>query len=148
MWAPDALAIDEWRWRGIRRVLLPIYDLAMMIGGVIGAYAGIPAIEKFFPETVTDIGSAALAGAGFACFIGVAIPRAWLIEAIGKLVILALLAAYGIAIFILAGDGDLTRGFVLIIAFCAMLVPAGRLAMITGEIQERHAPDESDEENE
>lgn len=130
VWSKDAIPPDEWKYRSLTRVVLPLLDILVILAGVSGARLGIPAIQEFFPASVTVGASLLLSVAGFVSLAGVLFPRLWLVEVIGKAAMIGLLSAYVIALLMLTAEGDPTRGFVSVLATVALLLPGWRLYIL------------------
>jgi hypothetical protein len=138
IWAADAIPPDEWKYRGFKRVLLPVYDVLLILVGVGAETLGVPAVGEFFSAVVIDIVAIAFALAGFLCLVGVSFPKMWALEAAAKSVCLGLLSAYVTTLLVLTADGDPARGVVTIIATAMMLVPIYRLSLLGAERRARH----------
>jgi hypothetical protein len=133
IWHPDALPATEWKYRHIKRLWLPLYDLGIVALAVCGLVFGSPAIEELFPLALLHGVSIGVGAAGVACFVGVAFPRLWLLEVMAKSLVVGVLFIYAATLFRLTADGDPTRGFASIIALLAMGPPLIRMSILRGE---------------
>ncbi len=137
IWAQGAIPPSEWKYRNLKRVWLPLYDVGLVYAGVLAVTRGLPALELLFPLWVTITLGWLLIILGAACFAGVAVPRLWRLEGSGKSIVLAVLVAYSVALTILADTSSPTRGFVSAITALACILPAWRLDLLGEERRER-----------
>lgn len=136
IWAKGAIPADEYKYRQLKRVWLPFYDVLIFTAGVVGARYGIPAVEEFFPTGLTDTLSLTFAALGVLCLIGVGFPLMWRLEAAAKSAVIGLLLGYVLALVFLTGGGDPARGFVSVIAIMACIIPTFRLGILGYEKRE------------
>lgn len=139
IWHPDAIPPDEWKYRNLKRVWLPAYDLLIIIGGIIGATASIPALDLVFPAHVVDVLGIVLTLVAIVCLVGVCFPRLWALEIIGKAILIGILASYAIAIVLLAGLGEGHREFIAFVVLSTLPLPLYRMSLLGEEIRERRA---------
>jgi hypothetical protein len=137
IWAPGAIPPEEHKYRNLKRVILPIYDILIVIGGVSAWRYGVPAIQELFSMWITGIVSVVFTAAGVACFIGVAFPKLASLETAAKIVVIGMLTSYVTALALLLSEGDADRGFISVIAVMAMLLPLWRISLLSGERQKR-----------
>lgn len=145
IWAPNAIPANEWKYRNLKRVMFPVIDFLFILGGFSAARFGIPAISEFFPDPVVDAFSYVLSAVGLACLVGVSFPRLWGLEMVSKILLLAQVAGYVTALFLLTAAGEGNRGFVLIIAAVAVCPILWRLTLLASKWSERRAQEEADE---
>lgn len=137
IWAKGAIPADEFKYRNLKRIWLPFFDICVIVGGLVGSVNGIPAVEEFFPVGLTDTLSLTFAALGLFCLIGVAFPSLWRLESFAKSSVIGLLIGYVFALVFLVSGGDPARGFVSVIAIMACIVPAFRLGILGYEKRER-----------
>lgn len=137
IWAPEAITVDEWKYRNLKRVLLPAIDLFFIFGGFSAVRFGIPAISEFFPDPVVDAFSFTLSLVAFACLVGVSFPRLWAVEIVAKILLLVQLVTYVTSLFLLTAVGEGNRGFVLFVSAVAAAVILWRITLLAAEWQER-----------
>lgn len=143
IWHPDAIPLDEWKYRNLKRVLLPIVDVFLIWCGVWAGIQGIPAIDLFFTDWVSDSFSYVFTGAAMLALIGVAFPRLWWVEAGAKIVLSGLLASYLGALMLLTLPSIGSRGFISGLAGIALGIVTWRLSLLGGEwAQRRNEGDE------
>jgi Na+/proline symporter len=137
IWGRGAIPVEEWKYRNLKRIALPVLDGLFILGGISAARYGVPAISEFFDDVAVDLFSYGLSLVAFGCLLGVIFPRLWWLEAIAKSALLGLLTGYVVSLFLLTAVGEGNRGFVLIIAMCSMVLPVWRLTLLAAEWQER-----------
>lgn len=137
IWAPDAIPIEEWKYRNLKRIMFPVVDLLFVLAGIAAVREGVPAINEFFPGYIVTAFSYLLILAGFVCLIGVSFPRLWPVEIAGKSVLLGLITGFILSLFILICFGESQRGFAFAIA-CVSICPIyWRLTLLGNEWQSR-----------
>lgn len=137
IWSKTAIPAEEWKYRNVKRVLFPLIDFILFLGGFSAAYFGVPAISEFFPRAIVDTFSTLLSVAALLAFIGVVFPRLWGLEIVANAIVLGLTVGYYVALVILTVNGQGRGGFILAIASIALAVIIWRLSMLGDEWQER-----------
>lgn len=155
IWHRDAIPPEEHKYRQLKRVYLPLYDGILVAAGLWATAYGSPVLHRLFSDDTVDVMGMALAVAGMVCFSGIAIPSFWLIEFIGKTVVIMLLGGYAGAVTLFRTNPDPSAGFIVFILALGLIPPFIRLTILGEEIKERraeaaaeaaHAPDTPDEE--
>jgi hypothetical protein len=139
IWHPRAIPLAEWKYRHIKRLWLPLYDVGIFCAAVAGVVFGVPAIEEFYTKALLDTVAVFVMVAAVACLAGVAFPGLWRLEVIAKSCVLGVLFIYAFALVVLTADGDPNRGFVAIIALLAMGPPLIRMSILREERLTRDA---------
>ncbi len=137
IWHPDAIPPDEWKFRNLKRVALPFYDLVAIGGGIWAACFGSPVLRALFEQHVIDAAGLALSVSAFVCLLGVIFPRLWRWEIAGKVALVALLAAYAAAVTFFRTNPDPSAGFAAFILVLALPLPIFRLSLLGEEIKDR-----------
>lgn len=137
IWHPDAIPPDEWKYRNLKRVWLPLFDLIVFGAGLWALIYGSPLLHRLFREEVIDVVGGLLAAVALICLFGVVFPRLWKIEIAGKITMLALLSAYAAAIIFYRANPDPSAGFVVFVIFTGFPLPLFRLTLLGEEIKER-----------
>lgn len=113
------------------RVVLPLYDVGIMMLGIFGTIFGVPAIEEFFPHPITNVSCVLIFLSGLAAFAGISFPALVPLEAWGKIAFIGFMYGYaGSLIWLLFVDGEVTRGFVSVLAVFFTLLPLFRLYLL------------------
>jgi hypothetical protein len=101
IWHRNAIPLAERKYASpLKRVLFPVFDVAIVLFGIAGLRVGFQAMTLTFPMPVPSIIYGLLIGAGVVCFVGCAFPRLWLPEIVGKLIILMTLGVLLVAMLI------------------------------------------------
>lgn len=139
IWAPGAIPLSEAKYATpLKRVILPLYDLGAVLGGVYAIRSGIPSLDVLVPPLVSDITGYGFIVVAIACLAGISFPRLWAVETAGKALLFALLGTYLLALRTLAihiDDGN--RDFISVIVYLAMLLPVTRLWILGVEYRDR-----------
>lgn len=75
VWHPDAITPEEWKYRNLKRVWLPLFDVIIITLGYVAALQGTPIMNRLFDHTVVDGIGIGLLVTGLVCLVGVAFPR-------------------------------------------------------------------------
>lgn len=112
VWAHDGIQAEDWKYRDLQRVWLPLYDLIAIYAGLMGLLFGSPILEKVFGivDSFAIIDPIDWATGGFVlialtCFIGVIHPRLWAVEIVAKVMLVGLIAAYIFTIIVYGDRG-------------------------------------------
>ncbi len=141
IWHPDAISPDEWKFRNLMRVALPVYDAIVVGAGVWAMLWGSPILHRLFPEQVIVILGALLAVAGIACGVGVVFPALWRLEVMSKVALVALLGTYAVVVLLFRSSPDPSSAFVVFILLLALPLPLFRLSLLGEDIKERREED-------
>lgn len=94
VWSRSGVPAEAWRFRGLFRFVFPLTDLFFCYFGVVGYIGGVVSVRAAAGVTFTTWWSALIAVSAAAAFVGVIIPKFWLLELIGKILLIALVAGY------------------------------------------------------
>jgi hypothetical protein len=139
IWHPDAIPPDEWKFRSMKRVWLPLYDLIVIGAGLWATAYGSPLLHRLFAEPVIDVAGMVMSVAGMVCLMGVIFPAFWTVEMVGKITVLFLLAVYGACVWFFPTRPDPASGFVVFILALGIIPPMIRLSVLGEELKERRA---------
>lgn len=137
IWHTDAIPPEEWKWRKLKRVWLPLYDLIAIGAGVWASLFGSPVLHVLFHKTVIDTAGIVLAVVATICLLGVVFPRLWRWEIAGKVTLVSLLGSYAVAVMLFRTNPDPSAGFVVFILALSLPLPIFRLDLLGEEIKER-----------
>jgi hypothetical protein len=137
VWAPDAIAPEDYEHRNLTRVMFPVIDVLFFYCGLNASWFGVPAISEFFADHTVDLYAYSLAAVSVACLVGVAFPALWALEILAKSALLSLVSLYFLALFILTAVGEGNRGFVVGIAAVAMCPVIWRINQLGSQWQKR-----------
>lgn len=113
IWNPDAIPVYEGATSAeLKRELLPVFDLILVIMGSMAVVKGMPTFDIVYNDYISTAAAITLlSGAAIAAF-GLIFPRFWRWEAVGKIVMFAILTGYSIALWSFVATGEDGRGFV------------------------------------
>ena len=94
IWASGNIRPEDWRFRGIFRVVLPVGNLIFLYFGVVGFARGVGSVTDATNTTYAAFWSGAIALASLACLVGVAFPKLGKLELGAKIVLIGLVASY------------------------------------------------------
>lgn len=138
IWGPQTWSPEERKYAGpLKRVALPILDVLLIVGGFYAVAAGIPALDELLPETVSDFLGYLFVGCAVVCLLGAVFPRLWPLEVAGKILVVAILGMYFLALRTVDG-GTSTRLFVSAVVLWGMVLPILRLWWLGVEYGARH----------
>lgn len=102
IWAPNAIPRAEAKYATpLKRVVLPLFDVTVIILGVLGIESGgFKALQLALPTPMPTAVYAAITIAAVVCFAGVAFPRLWVAEIAGKTTLVALLSLLGVSLVV------------------------------------------------
>lgn len=138
IWAKGAIPADEWKYRNLKRVWLPLYDVMFVWAGLIAVRFGIPSLDTLLPSWMSDTLGYTLVLVAFLCLVGVAVPRLWFFEVGAKTALLSILITYFLALRVVAGDtGTDTRAFISVVTLIAAIPILIRMNILSEEARAR-----------
>lgn len=137
IWHPDAIASEEFKYRNLKRLWLPLFDLLSILVGTLGVVYGSQILNELYPEAFVDGVSMTFVGAAFIALVGIAFPKLWVPEVAGKLTMLGLLGGYSTAIWVSFFQGSVESGFVAAMLMYPILFPLFRLDILGEEVKQR-----------
>ena len=138
IWAPGAIAPDEWKYRNLKRVWLPLYDLIAILAGYFAFDRGSNILNRLFEPWLIDVLGITMMVIATICLAGVAFPRLWPIEMVGKVLLLGIVVSYIATILILSVE-PFTNLFVVAMLAWGLPLALFRLNLLGEEWKERQA---------
>ena len=129
---------DEWKFRNLKRVWLPLYDLIAVFCGVQAFLFGSPLLNILFPADLIDVLGVMMAVAALVCLAGVAFPRLWLVEIVGRVILAGMISAYVATIMLLSQNAGSNLFVVGMLTF-GLPLAFFRLNLLGEELKERRA---------
>lgn len=138
IWHPAAIPPGEHKYRNLKRVWLPLYDLIAVFCGVQAFLSGSPLLNILFPPNMIDVLGVMMAAVALVCLAGVAFPRLWLVEMIGKAILVGMICAYVATIMLLSPNAGSN---LVVVGVLALGLPLAffRLNLLGEELKERRA---------
>ncbi|MFI8593720.1 hypothetical protein ACIGCK_04730 [Microbacterium sp. NPDC078428] len=129
IWHPDAIPPLEAKYATpLKRVVFPLFNVAIILLGVAGAVQGFDAVRQAIPTPFPTVLYGAFITGGAVCMVGCAFPRLWPVEIAGKMFLLGVLAVLMITMLVTAANSPGHPGFaVAVILAVMMLFPSLRL---------------------
>ena len=138
IWHPDAIPPDEWKFRSLKRVWLPLYDLIAVWAGFSAVMFGSTILNRLFPPHMVDLLGVAFTTTAVVCLAGVAFPRLWAVEIAGKAILVSMVAGYVTAILFFSQTPE-PNLFVVGMLTWGLPLALFRLNLLGEEIKERRA---------
>lgn len=140
IWHPDAIPPEEGRSsQELKRYVLPVFDGLVIIMGINAVHYGMPSFDLVYPPVVPLLAGWVLLAAGVLALAGIAFPRLWVAEALGKLMMVFVLGGYAGALWALLAQGEWVRAFVAAGLTAIIVLPMWNLARLGRERQGRRA---------
>lgn len=139
IWAPDAIPLSEFKYRNLKRVVLPLIDVVWMIGGILGSNHGIPTLDKIYGPEVSGIGGVAFAVIAFVCLLGISFPSLWRLEIFGKSTLLGMVTGYIGALVFTAFVTQTSAAYVISLAAVSIIIIIWRLTLLAQEARDRNS---------
>lgn len=146
IWHPGAIPKPEYKYRNLKRVYLPAYDLIVVYIGIMGALFGSELLNRIFHPELVDAFSIIFSVVGIVCFLGIAFPRLWAVEMVSKIVLLGMLGGYVASIIFYGtriGETSLPNLFVIGMIALGFPVVLFRLELLGIEYRERKEMDKA-----
>lgn len=138
IWHPDAIPLDEWKYRNLKRVWLPVYDAIAIAAGVQAIIFGSTLLNRMFPPEIVDAFGIAMVLIATVCLFGVVFPRLWRVEIVGKVLLVGLIAGY-VTTILLFSDNPGPNLFVVGMLSFGLPLAFFRLSLLGEEYKERRA---------
>lgn len=136
IWHPQAIPPDEWKYRNLKRVWLPIYDLIAIYAGLSAFVGGSALLNRLFTPLWVDILGLTFTVVATVCLLGVSFPALWLTEIVGKVVLVGMVAGYVAAILFFSRAPEPNLFIVGMLAF-GLPLALFRLNLLGEELKER-----------
>lgn len=150
IWHRGAIPEDEKKYRHLKRVWLPVYDVIALAAGWLAFEYGSRLLYNIMAPALVDLVGLAYAGVAAVCFIGVAFPRLWAVEIGGKVLLVGLIVGYiaAIGLYSRVPVGDPPSWFIMAMLAGLLPMPLFRLGLLGEEqvvrrIKRRHRLQES-----
>ena len=136
IWHPEAIPPDEWKFRNLKRVWLPLYDLIAVFAGVQAVLFGSDLLNRIFDPVAVYLLGGVFITVSLTCLYGVSFPRAWAVEIVGKVILVGMIAGYITAILFFARPPGPSLFVVGMLAF-GLPLAMFRLNLLGEELKER-----------
>lgn len=106
IWHPLAVPLDEFKYRNLRRVWMPLYAAIGIYSGWKAVTQGSPLMNRLFPSDLVDVLGVVFTVAAVIAFVGISIPALWLAAAVALWVNAGMVGSYIATIAIYGPSGD------------------------------------------
>ena len=139
IWYRDAIPPGERKYAApLKRVVFPVYDMAVILLGLFGLLVGFQATDAALPAPGPTVLYTVMLLAGVLCLVGCAFPVLWAVEIAGKTIVLITLTALLITMLTAAATIPGHTGLTITPTILAMMmIPALRLWILGVEIAGR-----------
>lgn len=137
IWAKGAVPESEGELASdVKRGLLPIFDLVLIFTAILAIRGGMPTFEIVYSSSVSTIAAWGLLMAASLGLVGVSFPKLWLLEAVSKIGLFAVLFGYALVLLLYSAE-DAPRGFVGGIMLAVSSIPVWRVIWMGREYRRR-----------
>lgn len=135
IWHSGAIPKDEWKYRHLKRVWLPVYDFVAMVSGTLAFYFGSRLLYSILDAALVDVVGILYATIAAVCLLGVAFPKLWGVEIAGKVILVGLIVGYIAAIGLYSDipAGDPPSWFIMAMLAGLLPMPMFRLGLLGEE---------------
>ena len=149
IWAPGAIPPDEWKFRYLKRFWLPLYDLLAMWAGINAVVFGSRLLNRLMSEELLDLVGWSFFAVALVCLLGVAFPRLWAVEMVGKSVMVGMVFAYMASVILYPTPAppaqESPNWFIVAMLGFGLPLAMFRLNLLGEEWKERRQEREADE---
>lgn len=141
IWHPDAIAWGERKYLNLKRVWLPVYDVIAILAGINAALYGSRLLDRIYGP-FTDLIGMFFSLVALVCLAGVAFPRLWAVEIIGKSILIGMVIAYIWAIILSPSPEQVAameapNWFIVTMLILPLPLPMFRLELLATEWADR-----------
>src|SRR5690606_7901938 len=94
IWHPNSIPPSEFKYRNLKRVWLPLYDLVAVWAGVNAIMFGSQLLDRLFTPAWVDLLGAVFTTVAIICLVSVSFPCLWGLEVVGKVLLVGMIAGY------------------------------------------------------
>lgn len=123
---------DDNRWGP--RIWFPTYDLLAIGLGLYAYTEGSPLLNRLFPEVAINVAAVILIISSVAMLVGVCFPKLMILELVGKMTLVFMLAAYAGTVAFMSKDHN---GFVVIALIMSVWLLLPRITVLFAQLGRR-----------
>ncbi|WP_100813005.1 hypothetical protein [Microbacterium lacus] len=140
IWHSSAIPENEKKYRNLKRVWLPIYDVIAIIAGILAFVFGSRLLYRLLGPELVDTVGLVYSVVALVCLFGVAFPKLWAVEIAGKIILVGLVVGYIAAIMFYSTPAPNEPPPWFIVAMLAWGLPMAlfRLSLLGEEQVTRH----------
>lgn len=135
IWSKGAIAPSEWKYRNLKRVWLPLFDVIAVAAAYFAYTQGSRLLYRIFGPELVDAFAALYGVVAIVCLLGVAFPRLWAVEVAGKSVLVGMIVAYigAILLYSETPPGEPPSYFIVTMLAGLLPLPLFRLGLLGEE---------------
>lgn len=137
IWHPDAISLDEYKYRDLKRIWLPLYDLVAIGAGIWVTMFKPDILSRLLPPVTMGVLGNLTVVLATVCLLGVAFPKLWKWEIAGKIGLIALIGGAALSVAIYRIGDDPANVIITFLLALALILPMFRLRLLGEEIKER-----------
>lgn len=137
IWASNAIPVEEWKYRNLKRFLFPSFDFFMTLAGVGGLIGGISTLDFFWDPIAVRTYEIVMILSALFCFFGNIFPSRWRLEIAGVTSMMGLSVVYMLALVYRTVAVDQTRIFGFFYVAAVLSVILFRLNFLGSTWQDR-----------
>lgn len=143
VWHRDGIPAEDWKYRRLVQLWLPLYDVIAVATGLFGLLYGSPLLNKLFNEDVTNIVTGLFVIVATAALMTVIFPALWPAEIAAKVALVGLVTAYIFTILVYGSPGPSGAPNLFVAGMLAFGLPLAlfRLDLLGQDILERRMVD-------
>lgn len=136
IWHPSAIPAEEFKYRNLKRIWLPLYDLTAVAAGVGAILYGSNMPNRLFSTGWVDALGSVLTMVAILCLISISFPRLWALEIIGKTLLVGMIAGY-ITMILLFSHSPQPPLFIASVLASGLPLAMFRLNLLGEEVKQR-----------
>ena len=139
VWHRDGIPAEDWKYRRLVRVWLPLYDVIAVLTGLAGLLYGSPLLNKLFSEEITNVVAGMFVVVATAALMCVIFPCLWPAEIVAKVLLVGMVSAYIFTILVYGSQGPTGLANLFVAGMLAFGLPLAlfRLDLLGQDILER-----------
>lgn len=139
VWHRDGIPAEDWKYRRLVRVWLPLYDVIAVLTGLAGLLYGSPLLNKLFSEEITNVVTGMFVVVATAALMCVIFPCLWPAEIVAKVLLVGMVSAYIFTILVYGSPGPTGLPNLFVAGMLAFGLPLAlfRLDLLGQDILER-----------
>lgn len=140
IWHPAAIPPAEFKYRNLKRIWLPLYDVVAVWAGISAVVHGSALLNRLFAPMWVDVLGIVFTTVAVTCLVSVSFPRLWAVEVVGKTLLVSLISGYITTILFFSSAPQPQLFVVAMLAF-GLPLAMFRLNLLGEEIKQRRATD-------
>lgn len=137
IWHPGAIEPEEFKYRHLKRIWLPLFDVVCVLIGLLAVRYGSAILNQAFDSATINAVGTVFVVVSILALVGVSFPALWMLEMASKVVMMAFLGTYSITIWVSFFHGEVLSGFVGGVLLLPVVLPLFRLQLLGEELKQR-----------